>query len=214
MSKGKIKVAIADDHPLMREGIKKVLNKEMDFDLIAEATKGSEVLGILKKELPDILILDISMPDKSGLELIKDIRAFYINLPILVLSIHPEDRFAVRCIKSGANGYINKSSITDELVKAIKKITREKRKYITPEVAEQLALQVGNSGRPLYESLSDREFEVLCLIAGGKDVQQIAKELSLSPHTIHTYRSRIKEKLNLSSNVELTRYALQNELIT
>lgn len=208
-----IKIAIADDHPLMREGIKKVLNKEVDFDLIAEASKGSEVLGMLENELPDILILDISMPEKSGLELIKDVRAIYLNLPILILSIHPEERFAVRCIKSGANGYINKSSITEELVKAIRKITQEKRRYITPEVAEQLALQVGNSGRPLYESLSDREFEVLCLIADGKDVQKIAKELSLSPHTIHTYRSRIKEKLNLSSNVELTRYALQNELI-
>lgn len=208
-----IKVAIADDHPLMREGIKKVLNKEIDFDLIAEASKGSEVLGMLEKELPDILILDISMPEKSGLELIKDVRAVYLNLPILILSIHPEERFAVRCIKSGADGYINKSSITEELVKAIRKITHEKRKYITQEVAEQLALQVGNSGRPLYESLSDREFEVLCLIADGKDVQKIAKELSLSPHTIHTYRSRIKEKLNLSSNVELARYAIQNGLI-
>lgn len=208
-----IKIAIADDHPLMLEGVKRVLKREMDIKITGEAKESCEVLDVLNVELPDILILDITMPGKSGLELLKDIKVIFPKLPVLILSIHPPERFAVRCIKSGANGYLCKSSISDELIKAIRKIISEKRKYITPEVAEQLASQVSNRGKALHECLSDREFEVLCLIADGKDVQKIARKLSLSPHTIHTYRSRIKEKLNLSTNVEMTRYALLNGLI-
>ncbi|WP_234572287.1 response regulator [Rhodohalobacter sp. 614A] len=209
-----IKVAIADDHPLMLEGVKRVLNREMDIEVISEANKGGEVLDILAEEIPDILILDLSMPGKSGLDLLKDIRVMYPDLPVLILSIHPEDRFAVRCIKAGANGYLSKSSISDELSKAVHKIAVEKRKYITPDVAEQLASQMDDKGRPPHELLSDREFEVLCMIADGSDVQKIAKKLNLSPHTVHTYRSRIKEKLHLSTNVEMTRYAIENDLIS
>lgn len=209
-----IKVTIADDHPLMLEGVKRVLNREMDIEIISEAEKGGEVLDILRENLPDILILDLTMPGKSGLDLLKDLKVLYPKLPILILSIHPEEQFAVRCIKSGADGYLSKSTISTELSKAVHKIVLEKRKYITPAVAEQLASQMDNQGRPLHESLSDREFEVLCLIAEGKDVQNIAEKLSLSPHTVHTYRSRIKEKLNLSTNVDMTRYALYNGLIS
>lgn len=212
-----IRIAIADDHPLMLEGIKRVLNREMDIEIVGEATNGGEVLDLLNKKkgsLPDILILDITMPGKSGLELLKDIKNYEPDLPVLILSIHPAERFAVRCLKAGASGYLSKSSISTELGKAVHKIIREKRKYITPEVAEQLASQMDNGGRPLHESLSDREFEVLRLIAEGNDVQKIAIKLSLSPHTIHTYRSRIKEKLNLSTNVEMTRYAIENGLIS
>lgn len=208
-----IHVSIADDHPLMLEGIKKVLNNEMEVEILSEASDGNEVMAILEEKLPDLLILDLSMPGKSGLDLIKDIKARYPDLPILILSIHPEDRFAVRCLRAGASGYITKSSISEELVKAIYKITTEKRKYITPAVAEQLAQQMNQKGEELHESLSDRELEVLCMISEGKEISKIAKELSLSPHTIHTYRSRIKEKLNLNSNVEMTRYALENGLI-
>lgn len=208
-----INVAIADDHPLMLEGVKRVLNREMDIEITGEAEKGSDVMGLLDDKLPDILILDLTMPGKSGLDLLKDVRVVYPDLPVLILSIHPEERFAVRCIKAGADGYLNKSAISNELTKAVRKICGEKRKYITPDVAEQLASQVNNEGRPVHESLSDREFEVLCMIADGKDVQKIARKLSLSPHTVHTYRSRIKEKLNLSTNVDMTRYALQNGLI-
>lgn len=208
-----IKVAIADDHPLMLEGIKRVLNREMDIEITGEASKGDEVLAMLDDVLPDILILDLSMPGKSGLDLLKDINVIYPDLSVLILSIHPEERFAVRCIKAGAAGYLNKSAISNELARAVRKIIREKRKYITEGVAEQLASQIDNSGGALHESLSDREFEVLCMIAEGKDVKKIAKKLSLSPHTVHTYRSRIKEKLNLSTNVEMTRYAIENELI-
>lgn len=212
-----IKVAIADDHPLMLEGIKKVLTREMDIQITAEANTSSEVMELVTGHLPDLLIMDISMPGKSGLDLIKDVKVIQPELPVLILSIHPPERFAVRCIRAGASGYICKSAITDELVKAVRKITREKRKYITSDVAQVLASQANSNnsdGRPLHELLSDREFEVLCLIADGKDVQNIADKLSLSPHTVHTYRSRIKEKLNLSTNVEMTRYALQNGLIS
>jgi len=208
-----IKVSVADDHPLMLEGIKRVINRELDIEIIGETSCGADVMNMLGEVMPDILILDLTMPGKSGLDILKDVKVVYPDLPVLILSIHPEERFAVRCIKAGAKGYLCKSGIVNELTRAVKKIVLENRKYITPEVAEQLASQVNNEGRPIHESLSDREFEVLCMIADGKDVQRIAKKLSLSPYTVHTYRSRIKEKLNLSTNVEMTRYAIKNHLI-
>lgn len=212
-----INAVIADDHPLMREGVKKVIDNEMGIQVAGESSDGRELLTMLEDSpLPDIVILDITMPGKSGMDLIKDIKNLYPSLPILILSIHPEERFAIRALKAGAEGYLCKSSISKKLVKAIKKIVIEKRKYITEDVAEQLALQVDQSrpnGQPLHESLSDREFEVLCMIAAGKGVAEIANELSLSPHTVHTYRSRIKEKMNLATNVEMTRYAIANDLI-
>lgn len=209
-----IKIVIADDHPFIREGIKKVMDGKMDLEIIGEAENGNELLAILEEETPNILILDITMPGTSGLELLKQLNSLYPNLPVLVLSIHSEERFAIRALKAGAYGYLTKTSISDELIKAIRKIVTENRKYITPEVAEQLASQVDmNKEGALHEDLSDREFEVLCMIASGKDVNEIADELSLSPQTIHTYRTRIKEKMNISSNVEMTRYAIENNLI-
>jgi len=209
-----INVAIVDDHPLMLEGIKRVLNREVDIKITGEASNGADVMNMLVDKMPDIIILDLTMPSRSGLDLLKDIKVLNPDLPVLILSIHPEERFAVRCIKAGADGYLCKSGIVNQLTRAVRRIIKENRKYITPEVAEQLAMQVNNEGQPLHESLSDREFEVLCMIAEGKDVQYIAEKLSLSPNTVHTYRFRIKEKLNLSTNVDMTRYALQNKLIT
>jgi DNA-binding NarL/FixJ family response regulator len=209
-----IKVVIADDHPFIREGIKKVVNGEMGMEIVGEAENGDELLAILKEKTPNILVLDITMPGESGLELLKKLNNLYPNLPVLVLSIHSEERFAIRALKAGAYGYLTKSSISDELIKAIRKITKENRRYITPEVAEQLASQVDMSKEAaLHEELSDREFEVLRMIASGKEVNKIAEELSLSPQTIHTYRMRIKEKMNITSNVEMTRYAIENNLI-
>ncbi len=211
-----IKVAIADDHPLVREGIKKVLENEIDIELIGEAADGDAFLDLLQSTSPDIAVIDITMPGKSGLDLIKYIQEHYPDLPVLVLSIHPPERFAVRVLKAGASGYICKSSISKELVNAVRKIADQERRYITPEVAELLASQMSNqseNGAPLHESLSDREFEVLCMIAAGDDVGAIADKLNLSSHTIHTYRARIKEKMDLSSDVEMTRYALDNGLI-
>jgi DNA-binding NarL/FixJ family response regulator len=209
-----VKVVIADDHPFIREGIKKVVNSKTDLKVVGEAENGDELLDILEEEKPNIIVLDITMPGKSGLELLKHINSLYPDIPVLILSIHSEERFAIRALKAGAYGYLTKSSISEELIKAIRKITTEKRKYITSKVAEQLASQVDvNKDNPIHEELSDREFQVLCMIANGMKVTDIAQELSLSPQTIHTYRTRIKEKMNLSSNVEMTRYAIENDLI-
>ena len=210
-----IHVTVVDDHPLVREGIKKVLDKESDIKVIGEAADGNGAIDLIDDRLPDILIVDLTMPGKSGLELIKDIKKRHPNLPVLVLSIHPSERFAVRSLKAGASGYLSKSSISEELIDAIHTVISDKRKYITAEVAELLAQQVDHNGdNTLHTTLSDREFEVLCMIASGKDVGQIALELSLSVNTIHTYRSRIKDKMSLESNVEMTRYAIQNDLIS
>lgn len=209
-----IKIAIADDHQFIREGIKKVVDQKIDLKIIGEAENGNELFQLLDEETPDILILDISMPGKNGLELLKQINSLYPKLPVLILSIHPEDRFAIRALKAGAYGYLNKACISDDLIKAIRKITTEKRKYITNEVADELASQVDiNNSVPRHEELSDREFQVLCMIAAGNKVKEIADELSLNTQTIHTYRNRIKEKMNLTSNVEMTRYAIENNLI-
>ncbi len=209
-----IKVVLADDHSFIREGIKKVVNSKTDLEVVGEAANGEELLGILEEEIPNIIVLDITMPGESGLELLKHIKKLYPNLPVLILSIHSEERYAIRALKAGAHGYLTKSSISEELIKAIRKITSEKRKYITPKVGEQLASQVGvDKDNPLHEELSDREFQVLCMIARGRKVTDIARDLSLSPQTIHTYRARIKEKMNLKSNVEMVRYAIEHDLI-
>jgi DNA-binding NarL/FixJ family response regulator len=209
-----INVAIADDHPLIREGVNNVLNNEMDIHVISEASNGGDFISNIKSELPDVAILDMTMPGKSGLDLIKEVKDRFPDLPILVLSIHPPERYALRALKSGAMGYLNKSSITQNLVTAVRRIADKHKKYITPDVTEVLADNIGSQNEePLYEKLSDREFEVLCKIAKGKSVLKIAEELSLSPNTIQTYRTRIKEKMHLKSNVEMTHYALEHDLI-
>jgi DNA-binding NarL/FixJ family response regulator len=209
-----IKIIIADDHALIREGLAKVVKRTNDIKIIDEVSNGLELMDVLNKELPDILILDITMPEKSGLDALKDIKEIYPELPVLILSMHPEDRFAIRALKSGAAGYLTKASMSDELLKAIRKIVIEKKRYISSEVAEQLAEQVDiNSEKPLHKLLSDREYQVICMIAAGKKMKEIADELSLSLQTVHTYRTRIKEKMNLKSNVEMTRYAIENNLI-
>lgn len=210
-----IKIFIADDHPLVREGLKKIADQgTIDLEVIGEASEGNELMEKLEDADPDLLILDIAMPGKSGLDVLKEVKDFYPDLPVLMLSIHPEDRFAVRSLKAGAHGYLNKRSISDKLITAIRRIVIQQKKYISQDVAEQLASRVDMSGdKPLHESLSDREFQVMCMIASGKEVNEIADELSLNVQTVHTYRSRIKEKMGLKSNVEFTRYALENNLI-
>jgi two-component system, NarL family, invasion response regulator UvrY len=211
----KIKVVITDDHPLVREGIKKVITQgTMDISIQGEASTGADLMKMIENELPDVVILDISMPDKNGLDVLKTIKTMHPMLPVLILSMHPEDRFATRAIKAGASGYLTKSSISEELILAIRTVVLQKKRYISAAVAEQLALQMDNSikSHP-HESLSDREYQILCMIASGKKIKEIADELSLSVQTIHTYRSRLKEKMNLNSNVEFARYAIQYNLI-
>lgn len=208
-----IKIIIADDHPLVREGLKKVLGRPMDMKVIGEASNRKELQEVLENELPDILILDISIPGGGGLEIMKEIKSIYPDIQVLILSVHPEDRYAIRSLRSGAWGYLTKSTDLDTLLKAIRRIVVEKRKYISQNVAEELASQLSNGNQPLHNKLSDREMQVLVMIAKGKQIDEISKELSLSQQTIHTYRNRIKEKLGLKSNVEMTRYVMFNNLL-
>ena len=208
-----IKVMIADDHILIREGLKKILDREMDLEVVAEAQNAEEIFDHLKDNLCDVVILDISLPDKNGLDVLKDIRAMYPKVNVLIQSMHPEDRFAIRALKAGALGYITKESAPSELVKAIRKVING-RKYVSEQLAEQLAFSVGsNTNKPNHEKLSDREFQVFCMIGEGKTVQDISKTLSLSVSTINTYRVRIMEKMNMSSNLEIIHYSVQNKLV-
>lgn len=210
-----IKVMITDDHQLVREGLKRIVKEDTnDIKVVQEASNAAELLQNLSKELPDIVVLDIAMPGRGGLDVLKDIKEYYPKLPVLVLSMHPEDRFAIRAIKAGASGYLTKTSIADELVKAIRIIVTRKKRYISPVVAEQLADQMDrNAEENLHETLSDREYQILCMIASGKTSNTIADELSLSVQTIHTYRARLKQKMNINSVVDLTRYAIKHNLI-
>lgn len=210
-----VKALIADDHPLIREGLKKMISIESnDIKVVQEASNATELMEILNKQLPDIVLLDITMPGKSGLEVLKEIKNLYPNLPVLILSMHPEERFAIRALKAGASGYFSKRSISNELIRAIRVIVTQKRRYISPEVANELAQHIDSTKtEQLHDNLSDREYQVLCMIASGKKISTIAKELSLSVQTIHTYRSRLKDKMNMKTDTELTKYAIQYNLI-
>ncbi|MBI4788993.1 MAG: response regulator transcription factor [Chloroflexi bacterium] len=208
-----INILIADDHALIREGFKKILKSQPDLTLVGEASNARELFARLAHLNVDIVLLDISMPGESGLEALKELRQKYPRLPVLILSVHPEERFAVRALKSGAAGYITKESAVEELVQAIRKIVGGG-KYVSVALAEHLAdeLEAGN-GRPLHEMLSNREFQVMRMIASGKKSSDIAEELSVSLSTVNTYRNRIFEKMKMQSNVDLTRYAIENHLI-
>lgn len=208
-----IRVSIVDDHPMMIEGIKKVLDREIDMDVVAEVCAEGDIMCKLREVPSEVLIMDINMTGRSWLNLIKDIHSNYPYLAVLIFSTYPEEEYAVRALKAGAKGYLCKSSMSEKLVFAIRKIAVEKRRFITPEVAEQLVVHVNQKNHFQHENLSDREFEIMCLIASGKNAHEIASDLSLSFHTIHTYRSRIKEKMNLASNVDIARYAFQNRLV-
>jgi DNA-binding NarL/FixJ family response regulator len=209
-----INIVVVDDHPLMQEGIKIAVDNSIDMKVTGKASNWGELLTILNDHIPDIIILDINMPDKSGLDILKDLQNQHPHLPVLILSMHSEKRFAVRTLKAGAMGYLNKSSISDELEKAIRRIVSRNKKYITPKVAELISEQVNHNNNQMpHESLTDREFQIFCKIASGEAVNKIASELSLSTQTVYTYRANIKEKMNFNSNVEMARYAINNNLI-
>ena len=213
MNNDKIKIIIADDHAIVREGLKQIVAEEKDMKVCGEAEDAAGLMELLKKENWSIVVLDINMPGKSGLEALKDIKQLYPDLPVLVLSMFSEDQYGLRAIKAGASGYLKKVSATTELVVAIRKIVSG-RKYINPELAEKLAENFGNEkSNYIHEKLSDREYQIMCNIALGKSAEEIAEELSLSINTIYTYRNRILEKMSMKSNVELTQYAIQNKLI-
>lgn len=208
-----IYILIADDHALVREGIKKVLLEEMDFRVSGEAQNGRELFTLLNSVKVDILLLDITMPGRSGLEVLKDVKKLYPDLPVLILSMHPEERFALRAIKAGASGYLTKESATDELVNAIKKIIGGGR-YLSDKLAVKLTEDFGKEKSEVsHEILSDREFEVMILIAKGKSLKEIGDQLSVGVTTVSTYRARILDKMGLNNNGELTYYAVSNRLI-
>ena len=206
-------ILLADDHAVVRQGLRLILANEFKKAKFGEAQDTAELFERLKQEPWDVLIMDLSMPGGSGLNTLKQIKHDYPQMPILVLSMYPEDQYAVRTLKAGASGYLTKESASDELVNAMQKILRGG-KYINASVAEKLLLQLGNEdARAPHELLSDREYQVLCMIASGKEVGQIAEELTLSVKTVSTYRARILEKMNMKTNAELTHYAIENKLV-
>jgi two-component system, NarL family, invasion response regulator UvrY len=208
-----MKVLIADDHAVFRRGLRETLAETFSRVTFGEARTALETLEHVRRQDWDVVILDISMPGKSGLDILDDLKRLRPRLPILLLSMHPEQQFARRALKSGAAGYLTKDSVTEELKEAVKKIVSGGR-YVSAALAEKLALDLRQGAdTPLHELLSDREFQVLRLIASGKTVKDIAEELSLSVKTVSTYRARILEKTGMKTNAELIRYALQTHLV-
>lgn len=208
-----IKVLVADDHPLLRNGLQQVLAHEPDITIAGEAGDCEQVLTMIAEASWDLLILDLTMPGKGGIDILRDIRKLRPDLPVLVLTMHPEEQFAVRAIRAGASGYLTKTNVVGEVVTAVRKILTGK-KYVSANLAEMLANALdSDSTRSPHETLSDREFQVMCKIASGRTVSQIAIELTLSVKTVSTYRARVLEKMHMGNNAELTRYAIQHSLV-
>jgi two-component system invasion response regulator UvrY len=208
-----ISILIADDHAILRRGLKEILRGELESTTFDEAGTAQQVLAQVHSRVWDLVILDISMPGRSGLDLLRDLQQLRPELPVLVLSMHPEDQYATRVLKAGAAGYMNKETAPKELVKAVRKVLAGGR-YVSAALAEKLAADLSaDAARLPHEKLSHREFEVLRMIASGKTVSQIAEELHLSVTTVSTHRARILEKMGMENNADLMRYALHNRLI-
>lgn len=212
--KPKIKVIIADDHAILRAGLKQILSETEDILVIAEAQNANEAIKLGSQPEADVLLLDISLPDRSGMEALKYIKRENSHIAVLMLSMHREDEYAIRALKSGAAGYLCKQSASSELVNAIQTVARGK-KYITPEVAEILANQIGRDDQKApHELLSDREYQTFIMIASGLSVTDVANKLSLSVKTVSMYRARLLEKMQLKHNAELTHYAFKHNLVS
>ncbi|HTH44129.1 MAG TPA: response regulator transcription factor [Oxalicibacterium sp.] len=209
-----IRVLIADDHAIVREGLKQILADTKDIAVAGHhAENGNEAIKLVREGKCDVLLLDISMPDRSGIEVLKQIRKEMPKIAVLMLSMHREDQYAIRSLKAGAAGYLNKQSAPAELVNAIRQVAGG-RKYISAALAQELANQISDDHEtPLHETLSDREYQTLTMIASGKTVSDIAEELALSVKTISMYRSRLLQKMKLRHNAELTHYAIKNRLV-
>ena len=208
-----IKVLIADDHAIVREGLKQILADTKDIVVAGHAENGNEAIKLSREDLCDVLLLDISMPDRSGIEVLKQVKKESPQIAVLMLSMHREDQYAIRSLKAGASGYLNKQSAPAELVNAIRQVASG-RKYISAALAQELANQINDNHEiPLHETLSDREYQTLTMIASGKTVSDIAAELVLSVKTISMYRSRLLQKMKLRHNAELTHYAIKNHLV-
>ena len=208
-----MRIIIADDHAVVRRGLKEILASEDDMDVVGEAKNGDEALELVRTLDWDVAVLDFSMPGRSGVELIKEIKRRHPGRPVLVLSVLPEEAHAAQVFKAGGAGYINKESAGEELTAAIRKVANGG-KYVSAAFAEKLATDLApNAEKPLHESLSDREYRVMWLLASGKQINQIAAEMFLSPSTVSTYRARILKKLALTDNAALVRYAVKHQLI-
>jgi len=208
-----MKVLIADDHPVVRHGLKQILSADPDVVVVGEAKNGNEALELARKLDWDVAVMDYSMPGRSGLELLTEIKREFPQRPVLVLSMHPEEVHARRVLKAGGAGYMNKESAGEELAAAIRKVVGGG-KYVSASLAEKLAVELApDSQKPPHETLSDREYRVMWLLASGKPINRIGKEMFLSPSTISTYRVRILRKLGLASNAELVHYAIKHQLI-
>lgn len=208
-----IKVLIADDHALIRKGLKQLLDDTDDMRVIGEAENGMQAIRMVEETVYDVVLLDISMPDKHGVEVLKQLKINQPQLPVLMLSMHPEEQYALRSMKAGAAGYLNKQSAPLQLVTAIRQVASGK-KYISTELAEQLANGLSQGYQELlHQTLSNREYQTLCLMATGKKLSEMADIMSLSPKTVSVYRSRLLEKMKLKNNAEAIHYAISNHLI-
>ena len=207
-----IKVIIVDDHPVVRRGLKQIIEDEPDMEVVGEAKNAGECFALVRKTDCTLVLLDITLPDRSGFDVLKQLKYEHPNLPILILSVHSEDQYGLRFIKAGASGYLMKEGAPEELVSAIRKVNAGG-KYVSASLAEKLVSHLDAFDKPPHENLSNREFQILCLIAEGKTPKGIADELCISEKTVSTYRSRILEKMEISTNSGLTRYALENKLV-
>ena len=208
-----IRILVADDHTVVRRGLRQILLEGFPGALVEEVGDAEDLIKNVVKSSWDVVISDLSMPGRSGLDALQQIKQLHPNLPVLILSIHPEEQYALRVLKAGASGYLSKDMAPDELVNAVKKVMLGK-KYISASVAEKLAATLDQDhDKPLHEYLSDREFNVLKMLAAGRSVSEIAESLFLSVTTVSTYRSRIMAKMNLKNNAELTLYSMEHKLL-
>ena len=208
-----IRILVADDHAIVRRGLRQIVADESDMEVVGEAQTAQKILDLARQEAWDVIVLNVSMPGRGGFEALKALKQTHSKRPVLVLSMYPEDQFAVRAFRAGAAGYMTKETAPEELVQAIRKVVRGG-KYVSPSLAEKLAAELGEDAeRPPHEALSEREYHVLCLLASGKTVTQIAAEMSLSVKTISTYRARLLEKMRMKTNAEVTRYAIEHRLV-
>lgn len=209
-----VRLVIADDHPVVREGMKRIMTDTRDLQVVGEAHTGRELLAVVARQPCDVVLLELLLPDQSGLEVLEHLRHRFPTLPVVVFSVQPETHYAVRAFKAGAAGYLTKSSLPKELVRAIRKVARGGGRYVSPSLAERLLAEKGEEAdTPLHSSLSNREYTVLCGIVAGKTIKELAADLSVSPKSIATYRARTLHKLHLKTTAELIRYALSHQLV-
>lgn len=209
-----IRLLIADDHPVVRQGLRRIVADHPGLEVVGEAVNGDEVLASLPRVPADVILLDVAMPGPGFLQVLERLKADHPSVAVLVLSVHPEDQYAVRALRAGAAGYLTKDHSPEQLVEAIRKVYRGG-KYVSPQLAERLAADLAAPGgkQLRHEALSHREYEVLCLLGSGRTVKEISSELRLSPKTVSTYRTRVLEKMQVVTNADLVRYAAQHGLI-